>query len=99
MIKSTVHISNETISILKNQYEKEKVDLVIYDKISPGEFMGLKEILYGWFIHIPEDEDLEDLRIPEDLRECCKFAKENDCVWLCLDCDGMIVSELPTYDW
>ena len=31
--------------------------------------------------------------------ETIELARQNGCRWLCLDCDGEIVPELPTYDW
>lgn len=52
---------------------------------------------YGWFIYIPYDWD--EYELPEDLKACIKLAKNNNCVWLCLDCDGLTTHNLPVYDW
>ena len=52
---------------------------------------------YGWFIHIHDDCD--EYEIPKDLLKLLMFAKDLNCDWLCLDCDGDILDYLETYDW
>lgn len=52
---------------------------------------------YGWFVYVPEDIDARDL--PEDLRQCMKFARRKRCRWIMFDRDGPITPELPDYDW
>ena len=37
--------------------------------------------------------------VPFDLRLCMKFAKENHCQWINMDCDGEVIDELPKYEW
>lgn len=86
---STAHISEETAVMLEREvkYGVNDIPLSIYNKAE-----------FGWFIYVSEYyKDIED--IPEDLMSCLDLAKENECDWLCLDCDGIIVPELPTYDW
>lgn len=81
---STAHITEETDRKLQDNSELNRMDLSVYEK---GE--------YGYWIYVDSSRD----RIPEDLKKCLKFAEQNDCQWLCLDCDGEEVPELPTYDW
>ena len=64
-------------------------DVVYYQK--PG---------YGFFVHIPDNiEDAENEDVPADLYECIKYAHDNGCHWINLDCDGTVIDDLPKYDW
>jgi hypothetical protein len=85
---STAHISEETANKLnvKIIYGMNYIPLPIYNKDG-----------YGWFIFV--SEDYNELNLPDDLKKCLDLATENECEWLCLDCDGLIVPNLPTYDW
>lgn len=87
---STAHITVRTSLLLNDERATDRLGLIVYLK---GE--------YGWFIHIPEDEDFSDenCKVPRDLRACLLYAVNSDCEWLCLDCDGDVVDELPTYNW
>lgn len=86
---STAHITEETDRKLQDNSELNLMDLSVYEK---GE--------YGYWIYIdPLDILMCHANIPEDLLNCIKFARQNDCRWLCLDCDGEVVPELPTYEW
>lgn len=83
---STAHIKEESAKFLN---EERRADLIVYPKRE-----------FGWFICLDTDCFEEELkRIPEDLATVLKFAEENGCEWLCLDCDGPIESDLPQYDW
>lgn len=83
---STCHITKETNDLLlKNSIG----DVVYYQK--PG---------YGFFIHIPDDlEETENGDAPVDLYRCIKFALNNGCQWINMDCDGEEIEELPKYEW
>ena len=94
---STSHISKETVKLLEH-YDPTSLCLPTY----------YKKDNYGWFIFIPDDylhkgkdglitEMFPD--IPDDLHNCCLKAKGACCNWLCLDCDGQVDDELPTYEW
>ena len=52
---------------------------------------------YGWFVYINEGFEEEDN--PECLKACMRFAKKNECEWLCLDSDGPVMKDLPVYEW
>lgn len=83
---STGHIQESTAKFLDNE---ERQDLVVYQKET-----------YGWFIYLKTEHIQEELkRIPEELAKLIVLAKENDCSWLCLDCDGEVEEELPSFDW
>lgn len=82
---STAHITKETATFL----DSDPDNLIVYKK---GE--------YGWFINIDSEIFEEELTsIPYDLVTLIILAKENECSYLCLDCDGLIVEELPVYEW
>lgn len=91
---STSHITQKTAEELEqrpaqfNSFWSAWDHLAIYDKGS-----------YGWWILVSELEYAELNQLPEDLAACCRFAKQNDCDWLCLDCDGPVEEYLPTYEW
>ena len=58
---------------------------------------------YGWFIACNPDTDNDETLgptwddYPADLAAAMRLAKEHDCFWLCIDCDGPEVEELN--DW
>lgn len=84
---ATSHITEETDAKLCEPNWCGTMGLSVYDKED-----------YGYWIWC--DIDIETIaRLPEDLRACIKLAKENNCDWLCLDCDGCEVDGLPTYVW
>lgn len=82
---SMAHITEETCEKLQAESEQNDMGLCVYDKAE-----------YGYWIYIGS---LDEKNLPEDLRMCMELAQKNDCQWLCLDCDGEEVPELPTYDW
>ena len=82
---SMAHITEETDNEL--QHNPDKFEELFY----------YNEDWWGYMMQIPPHTTLED--IPEDLRMCIELARQNDCEWLQLDCDGEEVPELPTYDW
>lgn len=62
------------------------LDLTIYEK---GK--------YGWIIYV--DPEIAGKKIPQDLSSVLKTAEKARCIWLCLDCDGEKIKNLPTYEW
>lgn len=61
-------------------------DIIMYPK---GE--------YGWFVYAASEE--YDKSVPKDLLKVIKFAKEQGCVWIMLDCDGETIKGLKKYNW
>ena len=47
--------------------------------------------------NIDDPEEYEEF--PKDIVACMRFAREQGCSWLCLDCDGCEAEGLPTYTW
>lgn len=84
---STEHITPETAEKLNKEPDANNMSLCVYEKAE-----------FGWFIHIPEDMD-DCEQVPDDLRRCIEFADEQGCEWLCIDCDGETVDELPLHEW
>ena len=83
MVMSTGHISKETATLL----DLDKAGIVVYKK---GE--------YGWFLVVTDWQDAEE-PIPIDLEKCLAYAELHGCAWLCLDCDGPMLPDLPQYTW
>lgn len=57
---------------------------------------------YGYFVWVPSElENLEDAmgEVPPKIGELIKLAFEENCQWLRLDSDGMIVEGLEEFDW
>ena len=88
MTLSTAHVSAKTATALARNGEENEIPLAVYPKAQ-----------FGWFVYLNgnSDDDIADL--PDDLRDCVRFAKANDCSILCLDADGPILNVLPTYEW
>ena len=90
---STAHISKETEEKLKVESYQNNMCLCVYDRLD-----------FGWWINVDDvaREVLEDPSlaedVPEDLVACLKLAVEHDCQLLCLDCDGLVVDDLPVYE-
>lgn len=88
---STSHITEETNRYLSNKDNERYFGFVIYEKEN-----------YGYFMYLPTDreEDEEYLKeLPEDLAGIFTFARNNNIDVVCLDCDGEVLEELPTYEW
>ena len=80
---STAHISKETRRMLDNSLIE---DLTYYAKDG-----------FGWFIHIPPMDRLDDSDIPDDLAACLRYALVLGCVWLGFDRDAQ-PCVLPLYE-
>ena len=66
--------------------ESHLLDLTIYEK---GK--------YGWFIYV--EPETAEKKIPQDLSVVLKIAEKAGCVWICLDCDGAKIENLPVFEW
>ena len=85
---STSHIKPETSFKLANNHKTSEIPVTVYSK---GDF--------GWFIYFSKNpaKNPDIKNIPEDLALCINIAIENGCSVLCLDCDGQIIENMPTY--
>jgi len=82
---STSHITAETAH---NLNEKDGCyDLFVCPK---GE--------YGWFIFVPHPSFMPE-GVPTDLLTLLQRCQALNVQWLCLDCDGEIITGIPIYDW
>lgn len=94
---STAHITKETAD--KLNHDCEPIAPEDYNLHSFCWELGIScysKSIYGWFLWI---DRANHEAAPEDLRLCMKFALDNGCEWLCLDCDGLVEDSLPTYEW
>ena len=69
-------LSEETEDLLFHEPTTNELGLSVYTK---GD--------YGYMVLVPENP--VDPKIPEDLADCFKNAKINDCKWLVFDEDGI----------
>ena len=82
---STAHIDQKTCDLLTSAAENPSiVGIPVYEKKS-----------YGWFIpvssHMPK-------RSTRPLTNCIVAALAAKCDWLCLDANGPIIPDIPTYE-
>ena len=87
---STKHISLEDSKWLQEPPD----ELVVYSNE------------YGWFVHAPCDLDegefvelLDSMGMGPGLMGVLQYARQHDCIWVKLDCDGTEIDELPSFDW
>jgi hypothetical protein len=98
---STGHITQETAQLLDEYLRRREVE---YDGDIEQNFDGLSiypRADYGWFIYISDAKDdvAEFSKLPADLQNVVEFTLDQDCNWLCLDCDGGGTDGLPLFDW
>lgn len=84
---STSHIRKETDEFLKSEAKNTGSILTIY------------EGMYGFLLYVPNSLHLFQNDIPSDLMDCFKFAESHGCTIIEFDCDGVVIEELPVYDW
>ncbi len=52
---------------------------------------------HGWFIYAHDLEDVEQIEpgitVPNDLRDCIRFARDHCCEWLMFDADAVTYEE------
>lgn len=87
---STAHITRQTADLLVDADSDVwawPCCVSVYDKAE-----------YGWWI-FAAGANVRAKTMPKDLVDCIRLATRHNCDWLCLDCDGEIVPELPQYDW
>ena len=65
-------------------------------EIAPYIEADVKTVIYGCLVYVPEHIPVE---IPKELEILFECAQKEDISILCLDSDGEIVPELPTYEW
>lgn len=80
------------LTISTGHISKETAGLL---DIAEMEIAAYRKGDYGWFVTC---WDLDDT-LPDDLRTCTEYAEKNGCDWLCFDCDGPVVDDLPVYHW
>ena len=85
---SIAHITKETDDYLRIQAEQDEAyKAIVYTKDC------------GYFVCVPELDEIDEYDMPDDLKACLKFAAEHDCYWLVLDADADTINELETYEW
>jgi len=94
-IQNYLDCSTKHISVCDAQLLKDPPDaLLVYENE------------YGWFVHVPADldegefvEELTDKGVGPGLLRVLQFARENNCNWVKLDCDGTEIPALLEFDW
>lgn len=67
---------------------------------APGRPSSLIEFEYGWFVqaHYLLDQLIQqEVAMPADLEECCRFAQDNGCLWIMFDADAAMLEQLTDY--
>jgi hypothetical protein len=96
MTLSMSHITEKTAKEIKDTFGEG----ITLDRLPMMTLPMFEKDTYGYFIYIGcYEENSEYYNVPKDLEQCIRFALEYDCAWLCLDCDGIEISELPAYEW
>ncbi len=55
---------------------------------------------FGFLVYVPSDPDEPlDENIPDDLKTVMLHAREYNCDWIMFDRDGMVINDLPEFDW
>ena len=92
---STRHICKDTAEYISRQSDLSSSDIILFKK-------ACADNDYGWFIYVPlgyMDSISNNKNIPSDLKVLMYYAAEQNCCWLCLDCDGEETVLLPLYKW
>jgi len=90
LVASTGHISREDSELLKTDS----------DSLS-SECMLINEFEHGFTIFISDEknEDSPDWKYSDALKKLIKLARELDCRYLKLDCDGLLYDDLEQFEW
>lgn len=83
LVISTAHISPQTARLMDA------------GAINAGFYSAYE---HGYQLLTVEWENYKDI-MPDDLKDCVKFAAEHGCDWLCLNSDANPVPNLPVYEW
>lgn len=54
---------------------------------------------YSWRLHVSKYAAVHDVEGNTELKNIAKIAKEHDCIWLVIDQDGPIYTNLPIFNW
>lgn len=66
---------------------------------SPCSSITIAQYEYGWFISIPaNDESIDDLEVPDDLKSVLRYARNIGCDVVRLDADGIGADGLPVFE-
>jgi len=100
LVVSTAHVLQQDMELLEqeNSYpytvhntEYGAMIYIVKDMVIPVE-QSVEFICDG--------HDLEKIvSFSRDFRRLLKLAKDNDCTWLRLDCDGSEIEGLPKHEW
>lgn len=89
---STCHITCNDADILSHITDHSFYGLVVYDLSG-----------YGWFVCIPEDEDVYEEIVEEGFSKhfinILRIAQRNNILYIRFDSDGHIHKGAPTFDW
>ena len=94
MTISTAHITQKTDELLQD--DPCEWGISVYDKGEYGYWIFIPD---NYLINTPDGVKETCHGIPDDLHDCILLAMEHNCRWLCLDCDGVVVDDLKTYEW
>jgi hypothetical protein len=73
-------------------WEDEFDDLILY-------FGDTVDDIPAIFVHVPCEDEILALEVPEDIKGILMFARRKDCDYVMVDRDADVVTELPFYYW
>jgi hypothetical protein len=89
---STAHIRRSTSELL--QFKTDDVPFC-FDKTDAGWIVLVSDKAFG----TKGVEIIDPLTVPSDLKTVLAYARSLGCEWLCLDRDGDVNPNLPTWEW
>lgn len=93
LVLSTSHVQEATMDWLR-----ESDGRITPDGYEDFDRPAGDSVEYGALVFCMYDDD-ETAAMPADLGPLVRLARDNDCKWLRLDCDGPVVDGLPAWEW
>mgnify|MGYP007123076833 CR=1 FL=1 len=82
-----MHVSTKTLLWLEKEAAfQNNANLVVYLKAQ-----------YGFFIALPSMEEIDEIEMPDDLKEIVTNIPDCEDYWLCIDVDANLSPELNKY--
>ena len=68
----------------------------VTDVISYPKYDKEAKETFGAFVHVPDD--LDECKMPRDLKKVLEYAQKKGCYWLQIDRDAEVIPDLPVYN-
>lgn len=108
LVMSTAHVKLDTMRML-NSRSAYSYAIVSQGSVDYRHWQIQNLVVYNYefgiriYINLNEPElktpDILLNPVPHELAYCIKLARDNHCMWLVLDQDGDMVSDLESWEW